>query len=187
MKKLVLVILIIATVLVYLLKIQNIGLYAGSSIYTSNQENYRYFTAIFAHSNLNHLFSNMIFLIVFGKEVIKFISGIEFLIIYFLTGVLANYASVYYYGITSPNEVIYTLGASGATSGVLGAFVVIYIHEYRKKYKNSNNVGMYFLLVPISMLFGNDSSINYVAHIAGFVVGLIVMKIFLLFRKERYV
>lgn len=185
MKKFTLILLIAITTLIYILNIDDLGLYAGDSIVSNNQEMYRYVTAIFAHADLNHLFSNMVFLGVFGKEVLKRVSSVTFLVIYLISGVVANYASVYYYAIKYPNKIIYTLGASGASFAMLGAVIICLINE--RKNKGYKKDGIYIFLLPLILLLENASNVNYTAHITGLIVGALLMQIVLIFKRGRYV
>ena len=80
-------------------------------------EPWRFITAVFLHGGLGHLMFNLFALFIFGSVLEKVISGKNFLIVFLVTGILANLFSVNFY----PSS----LGASGAIFGVIGALVVL--------------------------------------------------------------
>ena len=136
-------------------------------------------TSLFMHGGLLHLGGNMLFLWVFGDNVEHRIGHALFLVFYLAAGVVASFAQI----IVNPDSVIPTLGASGAISGVLGAYLVLF---------PANRVMVFFFrgLVPvpaivaigmwaaIQFFFGITSlgqeggGVAYMAHIGGFVAGL---------------
>lgn len=79
---------------------------------------------MFIHGDFNHLFSNMFGLLIFGTVVEKAIGTKEFLLLYFVTGILSGLFSVLVYELTGDNSTL--LGASGALFGIMLAFSVIY-------------------------------------------------------------
>jgi hypothetical protein len=78
---------------------------------------WRFLTSIFLHGSPVHLLYNLFALALFGSILEKFIRGKRFLIVFFVSGIIANLISVNFY--TS------SLGASGAIYGILGALAVI--------------------------------------------------------------
>jgi uncharacterized protein len=80
-------------------------------------EVWRFVTAIFLHGGIAHLVLNLFALALFGSILEKFIGGKKYLMIFFISGVLANFVAVIFY----PSS----LGASGAIFGVIGALVMI--------------------------------------------------------------
>lgn len=78
---------------------------------------WRFFTAVFLHGNFAHLLYNIFALALFGSMLEKLISSRRFLIVFFVTGILANIFSVNFYD--------NSLGASGAIFGVIGALIVL--------------------------------------------------------------
>ena len=78
---------------------------------------WRFLTSIFLHSNIIHLIFNLFALLLFGTILEKFISGKRFLLVFFITGILANLISINFYNSS--------LGASGAIFGILGALVIL--------------------------------------------------------------
>ncbi len=82
------------------------------------------FTYMFVHGDFNHLFSNMIGLLLFGLAVEKAIGSKEFILLYLVTGFLSGLFSLLVYVITGNNATL--LGASGALFGIMLAFAIIY-------------------------------------------------------------
>ena len=80
-------------------------------------EFYRFITAIFLHGSLSHLVFNLFALIFFGLILEKFIGSKKFLLVFFISGVLANIFSVFFY----PSS----LGASGAIFGIIGCLTIL--------------------------------------------------------------
>ena len=78
---------------------------------------WRFITAIFLHGGLAHLLYNIFALALFGSMLERLIGSKRFLIVFFITGILANIVSVNFYDSS--------LGASGAIFGVIGALIVI--------------------------------------------------------------
>lgn len=78
---------------------------------------WRFVTAIFLHGGFAHLLYNLFALGLFGSMLERLIGGKRFLILFFVTGVLANIFSINFYDSS--------LGASGAIFGVIGALVAI--------------------------------------------------------------
>jgi len=80
-------------------------------------EVWRFVSAIFLHGGLGHIAYNLFALLLFGSIVEKLIGSRKFLLVFFVTGILANVISVWFY----PSS----LGASGAIFGIIGALVVL--------------------------------------------------------------
>ena len=144
------------------------------------------FTAIFMHGSLMHLAGNMWFLWIFGDNVEDDMGHLKYLLFYLATGVLASLAFVAF---NAKGEAAFTpcLGASGAISGVLGAYLVL--HPNRQvsvillrmmvDVPGYVAVGIWFLFQVISGVFdssGGGGGVAYSAHVAGFVAGMILAK-----------
>jgi uncharacterized protein len=146
---------------------------------------WRFLTAVFLHGGLAHLFYNLFALALFGSILEKIIGGKKFLIVFFLTGILANIFSVNFYNSS--------LGASGAIFGVIGALVIV---------RPMQVVWAFGLPMPIfvagiawaigdiigavGFLSGNplDNTGN-LAHLSGMFFGLVLGFLFRRKRKKR--
>jgi membrane associated rhomboid family serine protease len=137
------------------------------------------FTCMFLHGGFMHLLGNMIFLWLVGC-VLELGCGRTFYIsLYLLTGIL----STLLFGMIYADSLTPLVGASGAISGLMGAYTVVY---GRKKIKVFYSLGFYFnyaklsavTLLPIwianelfQLFFGGVSQVAYMAHIGGLASG----------------
>jgi membrane associated rhomboid family serine protease len=80
------------------------------------------FTSMFLHGGWLHLIGNMWFLWIFGNNIEDSMGHVRFLLFYTLTGLVAGGAHVWFL----PDSTIPTVGASGAISGVMGAYLILY-------------------------------------------------------------
>jgi membrane associated rhomboid family serine protease len=148
-------------------------------------------TSIFMHGGIAHIFGNMIFLLVFGDNIENRLGHLRYLFFYLLCGVLASLAHVFSSVYLQGNTLIPTLGASGAISGVLGGYILLFPR------RRVNVVLFYFITaVPAIVALGiwfafqlisglgligsgaQEGGVAYAAHIGGFISGLIFIKFF---------
>ena len=87
-------------------------------------ELWRLLTPIFFHADIIHLFSNMVGLLLFGAVVEENYSKVQYIIIYFLSGLIGNLFSLWLLPLYS-----ISLGASGAIFGLMGATVIMFLFE----------------------------------------------------------
>lgn len=144
------------------------------------QDFYRYFTSIFLHASYEHIYNNMITLIIFGFYLSSVIGDIRFLIVYLVGGIGANIFSVYYYNIIRPNDIILSIGASGAVYGVIGAFIIIAIYEKASFLRV--NILRSVLIILGGIFFGASAGVNNAAHLAGLVIGALTMLLTILIK-----
>ena len=144
-------------------------------------------TAIFMHGSVMHLLGNMWFLWIFGDNVEDDMGHVSYLFFYLACGVLASLIYVFLNAFGEGAEVP-SLGASGAISGVLGAYLVL--HPNRRvsvialriliDVPGYVAVGIWFLFQVISGFFdasgGGGGGVAYSAHVGGFIVGMILAK-----------
>jgi membrane associated rhomboid family serine protease len=143
------------------------------------------FTSMFLHANLLHIGGNMLFLWVFGNNVEDRMGHFVFPLFYLLAGVAAAYAQA----LLSANSTTPLIGASGAISGTLGAYMVmfprarvltlvIFFFITMVELPAVVVLGLWFAFQAISGLgsLGQDVSggVAFFAHIGGFVLGLLV-------------
>ncbi|MCX8170083.1 MAG: rhomboid family intramembrane serine protease [Candidatus Methanomethyliaceae archaeon] len=130
--------LIISNIIVYIISsIENgflsigdywvsIGAFVPSSILLPEQW-YRIFSSMFLHGDLFHIFFNMYFLYIFGRAVEEALGGKRFLIMYILSGIAASIFHAAFSFLEGPMAyAIPAIGASGAISGVMGAYLIFY-------------------------------------------------------------
>jgi membrane associated rhomboid family serine protease len=86
-------------------------------------------TSMFMHGGIAHIFGNMLLLWIFGDNIENALGHVRYLIFYLVCGVLASLAHVFTTVAFATNEsglLIPSLGASGAISGVLGAYILLF-------------------------------------------------------------
>lgn len=143
------------------------------------------FSAMFMHGGWMHLFGNMLYLWIFGNNVEDRFGSLKFLIFYLVSGLLATFAQyVFVPGSNIPN-----VGASGAIAGVLGAYLLLFPQQRVRVAIGYNVVAMPALIVigfwAFLQLFSGIGSIAntdeteqggvaYMAHVGGFVAGLVL-------------
>jgi len=145
------------------------------------------FTSMFMHAGLLHIGGNMLYLWIFGDNVEDRFGRVKFLIFYLLCGLAATAAQLVF----SLDSNIPNLGASGAIAGVLGAYILLF-----PKAKVSVLQGRSVIPVPALIVIGlwfvlqlfsgigsiastsDTGGVAYMAHIGGFVAGLILAFLF---------
>jgi membrane associated rhomboid family serine protease len=148
-------------------------------------------TSMFMHGGIAHLLGNMLYLWIFGDNVEDDLGRGRFLIFYLLCGVLAGLAHVLTTVVLKANPYIPSLGASGAISGVLAAYLVL--HPQRRVnvlffYSVAQvpaivAIGLWFVFQLISGLgmlgaASQAGGVAYGAHIGGFIAGFVLVKLF---------
>ncbi len=144
------------------------------------------FTAMFLHGGLDHIFGNMWYLWLYGDNVEDRMGKVKYLAFYLMSGIAASL--VHY--ITNLGSGIPAVGASGAISGVLGAYLVLFpnvsiktIGPFYQTYRLPAKMliglwfGIQFLFGLQSFAGGTGSGIAFWAHIGGFAFGYLAAKI----------
>lgn len=150
--------------------------------------------SMFMHGGIAHIAGNMLFLWIFGDNVEDRMGHLRYLIFYLVCGVLASLAHVLttLMFATDPSSLLIpSLGASGAISGVLGGYIVLYPHRRVTAivFRFVTDVPAYvaigiwfaFQLISSTSILGAGSQLGgvaYAAHIGGFVAGVVLVKIF---------
>jgi len=140
-------------------------------------------SSMFMHGGWLHLAGNMLFLWIFGDNVEHALGRLPFISFYLVAGVVASLAQVF----VDPNSLIPSLGASGAISGVLAAYFVFFPQNRVLVYAFYNAFWAPALLVIglwalLQFVYGfgqiavseQTGGVAYMAHIGGFVFGLVV-------------
>lgn len=151
---------------------------------------YRMLTAMFLHSDIQHLFSNMIVLYYVGEIVEKKVGHIPYAVIYFLSGIAGDIFSMGYELLSG--EYYSSVGASGAVFGVEGALLLlILLHHGKMEYMT---VGRLVFAIAFSLYCGFTSSyVNNAAHIGGVLVGFAATAVIVILcphirtGKDRYI
>ncbi len=144
-------------------------------------------TSLFVHADWTHLIGNMWFLLLFGDNLEDMLGRYKFTCFYLLVGAL----SVLFYVLTTLGSVslgVPLIGSSGAISGLLGAYLIVYPRNRITLWMFFINVRTfslsaktYILLWFVFQLFYfyfNSSRIAYGAHIGGFFAGVFLIHLF---------
>jgi membrane associated rhomboid family serine protease len=154
------------------------------------------FTSMFMHGGWLHLGGNMLFLWIFGDNVEHRIGHGLFIVFYLVAGVIASFAQI----LVQTDSFIPTLGASGAISGVLGAYLVMFptnrvlviLLRFPVWVPAIVVIGLWAVLQFVNGLGSiavteQTGGVAYMAHIGGFVAGLVAGVVFrMLFREPRH-
>jgi len=151
-------------------------------------------TAMFMHGGIAHLLGNMLFLWIFGDNLENSLGRARYTVFYLGTGVLASLAHVFATAGLGLNPLVPSLGASGAISGVLGGYLVLFprrrvtvlMFRFITTVPAVVAIGMWFVFQLVSglgMLGGMEGGVAYGAHIGGFLAGLVLVKVFAIGRR----
>jgi membrane associated rhomboid family serine protease len=151
------------------------------------------FTSMFLHGGWMHLIGNMLYLWVFGNNVEDAMGHKRFILFYLSCGLLAALTQA----VLNPDSEIPMIGASGAISGVLGAYVLLHPYArilvvipigiliYTPWIAAYWVLGFWFVLQLINSLISasDTGGVAYGAHLGGFVAGMLLIPFF----KYRHV
>jgi membrane associated rhomboid family serine protease len=159
-------------------------------------------TSMFMHGGIAHIFGNMLFLWIFGDNIEDRVGHFRYLIFYLVCGVIAGLSHVFAtvaFANDPASLLIPSLGASGAISGVLGAYILLFptrrvtvlLWWFVTSVPAFIAIGVWFIFQLINGvgLLGAGSQqgggVAYAAHIGGFVAGLVLIYVFLIGRGRR--
>jgi membrane associated rhomboid family serine protease len=151
-------------------------------------------TSLFFHAGFAHLFGNMLYLWVFGNNIEDRLGHIKFIFFYLLCGIVATLGHI----VTAGNSKLPVIGASGAISGVLGAYLILYprarvlvliplFYMWRIAKVQAGWFLAFWIILQIlyatsaSALTGGEEGggVAWFAHIAGFFAGILFLRLFL--------
>ena len=147
-------------------------------------------SAMFMHGSWMHIIGNMLYLWIFGDQIESLLGHGRFLFFYLVCGLAASAAQILY----GPDSVVPSLGASGAIAGVLGAYLVKFPRNRVRVLIARGGItempamlvlGLWILLQVVSQVgtpAGEATGVAYMAHIGGFIAGLLL--IFVLGRRR---
>jgi membrane associated rhomboid family serine protease len=144
---------------------------------------------MFMHGGFGHIAGNMFYLWIFGDNLEDRMGRGKYLAFYLTCGLLASLAHVFSTYALGGNPLIPSLGASGAISGVLGGYLILFpkkrvrviILNMLQEVPAIVAIGGWFLLQLIGGFgsIGNQGGgVAYAAHIGGFIAGLALVKLF---------
>lgn len=146
------------------------------------------FTSMFLHGGWMHLIGNMLYLWIFGNNVEDAMGHRRFIIFYLICGIVAVMA----HALVNPESETPMIGASGAISGVLGAYLLLYprarvlvvipvfVFIYTTRIAAGWVLGFWFVLQIFNSFInaGQQGGVAFGAHIGGFVAGMILIPFF---------
>jgi membrane associated rhomboid family serine protease len=156
------------------------------------------FSAMFMHGGVFHIAGNMLYLWIFGNNIEDRLGHIRFIFFYLCCGI----ASAYAHAITDPHSHTPMIGASGAISGVLGAYLLLFP---RAMVHTLVFLGFFVTVIKIPALIvigfwvfiqfvnglissgiAREGGVAWFAHIGGFLVGLLTIKLWLPKRVKKW-
>lgn len=178
-------------------------MYPSDIVYGNWQRLYTLFTSMFMHASWLHLLGNMLFLWVFGDNIEDIFGHVGYVLFYVVSGLAASFThilSVLYapqlaslLGVPMTSDLaVGVVGASGAISGVLGAYLVLFpkakiislIFYLILPVPAVVFLGAWFLLQLVYVFLDLSGGVAYFAHIGGFVVGMVLALLIGLRRKR---
>jgi len=146
------------------------------------------FTSMFLHGGWMHLISNMLYMWIFSDNIEEAMGRIRFIIFYLLCGIAAAMTQA----LPDPYSTTPMIGASGAISGILGAYLLLYPHAkvlvaipfgfiiHTTRISAMWVLGFWFVLQIFNSLISGDQQggVAWGAHIGGFVAGMALVPFF---------
>jgi len=138
-------------------------------------------TSMFLHGGIAHIIGNMVFLYIFGDNIEDRYGHFKYLILYLFWGIAAGLIHSFYAVSVGGGE-IPAVGASGAISGVLGAYLVLFPRAKiftiitaffitTVRIPALAYIPIWFILQVVFSILNPEGGVAYLAHIGGFVVG----------------
>jgi membrane associated rhomboid family serine protease len=152
---------------------------------------FNFLSSMFMHGGFMHIFGNMLFLWIFGDNIENLIGHVRYGIFYIVCGIAAALAQI----VMDTDSIIPMLGASGAISGVLGAYLLLFpTRRVRALLFNIYTTVPAYVALGIWIIYqivsgylssSETGGVAYAAHIGGFIAGLILIKIFAIGTKAQ--
>ena len=147
-------------------------------------------TSMFMHGGWAHLLGNMLYLWIFGDNIENRLGHIRYLLFYLICGIIASLTHVLTTNFLGHDTLVPSLGASGAISGVLGGYMLL----FPRRKVHALFLGIFMVTVPSIVALGlwivfqlvsgvgsigaAGGGVAYGAHIGGFIAGLVLIKFF---------
>ena len=151
---------------------------------------FNFLSSMFMHGDIMHIFGNMLFLWIFGDNIENRIGHIRYAVFYIICGLAAAAGQI----LMGPDSIIPMLGASGAISGVMGGYVMLFpqrsvraiIFHFATTVPAFVAIGIWIVyqLVLGYLTPSGGGGVAYAAHIGGFVAGVALIRIFALGRSD---
>ena len=169
--------------------------YGAIPIFILNGDLLSILTSMFLHGGIAHLIGNMVFLFVFGDNIEDRFGHIKYLLIYIIWGAAAAIIHSFF-AVSAGGGMVPAVGASGAISGVMGAYLVMFPRAKiftvivaffitTVRIPALAYIPFWFILQVIFGLIDPFGGVAYVAHIGGFVAGVGIGYLWKLFLSGR--
>ena len=155
-------------------------------------------TSMFLHGGWMHIIGNMLYLWIFGNNIEDSMGHPRFIVFYLVTGLAAAATHLAF----NPTSTVPTIGASGAVSGVLGAYLVLFPHARVQTLITLGFfirivylpawvllifwIGLQLLNQALGSIDPRAGGVAYAAHIGGFVAGLVLIPLFRKYRRRSH-
>ncbi len=150
---------------------------------------FNFLSSMFMHGSIAHIFGNMLFLWIFGDNLENLLGHIRYAAFYIVCGFAAATAQI----VMDTDSIIPMLGASGAISGVLGGYVLLFPkRQVRAIIFNFLTTVPAFIAIGIWIAYQlitgyltptGTGGVAYAAHIGGFIAGVALIKLFAIGRQ----
>ncbi len=156
------------------------------------------FTSMFMHGGFFHIGGNMLYLWIFGNNIEDRLGHFRFIIFYLFCGIVAAFS----HALTAPGSTVPMIGASGAVSGILGAYILLFpmsrVHTLiflgffvqTVKIPALIVIGFWAIIQVVNGLItqgiAGQGGVAWFAHIGGFLAGLFTIKLWLLRRIQTW-
>ena len=150
---------------------------------------FNFLSSMFMHGDIMHIFGNMMFLFIFGDNLENLLGHVRYALFYIVCGFAAALAQI----MMDTDSIIPMLGASGAISGVLGGYILLFpqrkvraiIFNFLTTVPAFVALGIWIIyqLIVGYMTDPGTGGVAYAAHIGGFFAGLALVKVFAIGRQ----
>ena len=150
---------------------------------------FNFLSSMFMHGDIMHIFGNMLFLWIFGDNLENLLGHVRFAAFYIVCGIAAAVAQI----VMDTDSIIPMLGASGAISGVLGGYVLLFpqrqvralIFNFLTTVPAFVAIGIWigYQLIVGYLTPAGTGGVAYAAHIGGFIAGVALIKVFAIGRQ----
>lgn len=150
---------------------------------------FNFLSSMFMHGDIMHIFGNMLFLWIFGDNLENLLGHVRFAAFYIVCGIAAAVAQI----VMDTDSIIPMLGASGAISGVLGGYVLLFpqrqvralIFSFLTTVPAFVAIGIWigYQLIVGYLTPAGTGGVAYAAHIGGFIAGVALIKVFAIGRQ----
>jgi len=151
---------------------------------------FNFLSSMFMHGDIMHILGNLLFLWVFGDNLENLLGHLRYAAFYLVCGFAAAASQI----LMDTSSVIPMLGASGAISGVLGGYLLLFptrrvralIFNFLTEVPAFVALGLWigFQIIQGYFASAETGGVAYAAHIGGFVAGIILVKVFAIGRKQ---